>query len=111
MQALSQEMERLRVERAGEMESTAQVKEALHRTMSASSVIEQRLGQTEIQQEQAKSAVEAAMEASQRAIAQASQLKAEQDKTAEQMGAFLTSQAEEAQKRIQSATQVAVRTQ
>ena len=69
MKVLSQEVERMRVERAGELESTAQVQAELQQTISASSLLEQRLGQTEAQQEQAKSAAIMAIATNERAIA------------------------------------------
>ena len=47
MESLSRGMEEMRIAQAGELETTAQIKEGLQRTMSASSILEARLGQTE----------------------------------------------------------------
>ena len=66
------------MERAGEVESTAQVKAVLQRMMSASSSLEMWLGQAKVEQEQARSAAKTAMEATQHVLAQAEQLKVEQ---------------------------------
>ena len=63
------------------MESTTQVQAILQRTVSASSELGMRVGQAELSQQQARSAMESAMETSERALAQATKLKEEQDKT------------------------------
>ena len=81
MQQLSRGMEHMRQERAREVESTAQVQAAIQRTLSASSLLEARLGQAETRQEQMRSAAEEAKSASDRAITQAQRLREEQEKT------------------------------
>ena len=83
IRALSQEMEQMRKDYIGEMESTIQVKATLQRSLSASSSLEMRIGQAEAQQEHAHSVVKVTMETSERAIAQATQLKAEQERTSQ----------------------------
>ena len=60
---------------------------------------------------QARSLAQIAMEASECALAQATQLKVEQERTSQQVTDILTSQADDTQKSIQSATKVAVQTQ
>ena len=90
MEQLSRGMEEMRVARAGELETTAQVKEGLQRTMSASSVLEARLGQAESEQMQMRSTAEQAKMASDRAIAQAQRLKEEQEKTTQQVTDILS---------------------
>ena len=90
MEQLSRGMEEMRVARAGELETTAQVKEGLQRTMSASSVLEARLGQAESEQMQMHSTAEQAKMASDRAIAQAQRLKEEQEKTTQQVTDILS---------------------
>ena len=111
METLSRGMEQMRLERAGELETTAQVKETLIRTMSASSSLEARLGQAEIQQAQMKSAAEEAKAASERAIEQARQLGQEQEKTTQQVSQILTAQVEETQKRLTGTASLARETQ
>ena len=111
MQALSRGMEEMRVARAGELETTAQVKEGLQRTMSASSLLEARLGQAESEQAQTRSAAEEAKLASDRAVMQAQRLQEEQERTTQQVTDILSAQADETQKRVQSATSVALQTQ
>ena len=101
----------MRMERVGELETTAQVKETLQRTMSASSMLEARLGQAESEQMQMRSAAEEAKAASDHAIAQAQRLREEQERTSQQMTSILSVQAEETQKRVQNATSVALQTQ
>ena len=96
----------MRVERIGELESTAQVKDVLQRTLSASSSLEMRLGQVETEQTQMRSAAEGAKAASERAIAQATRLREEQERTSQQVTDLLTAQADDTQKRIQGATRV-----
>ena len=108
---LSRGMEQMRIEQAGELETTAQVKETLVRTMSASSSLEARLGQAEMQQAQMQSAAEEAKAASERAIAQAQHLSQEQEKTAQQVTSMLTAQVEETQKRVSGATSLAQQAQ
>ena len=98
------------MERAGKLESTAQVKESLQRTMSASSILEARLRQAETEQAQMHSAAEEAKVASDRAILQAQRLREEQEKTAQQVSSLLSAQAEETQKRVQGATSVVLQT-
>ena len=110
METLSRGMEEMRVAHAGELETTAQVKEGLQRTMSASSLLEVRLGQAESEQMQTRSAAEEAKVASERAISQAERLREEQERTTQQVSSILTAQAEETQKRVQSATSVAIQT-
>ena len=110
METLSRGMEQMRMERAGEVESTAQVKEVLQRTMSASSLLEARLGQAETSQMQMRSTAEEAKVASERAIAQAQRLQEAQEQTTQQVSSMLSAQAEETQKRVQSATSVAMQT-
>ena len=106
MAQLSRGMEEMRVARAGELETTTQVKEGLQRTMSASSVLEARWGQAESAQMQMRSTAEQAKSASERAMEQAQRLKEEQDATTQQVTELLSAQAEETQKRIQGATSV-----
>ena len=60
---------------------------------------------------QARNATQIAMEASEHALAQAAQLKVEQDKASQQMTDVLSAQAEDAQKKIQSVTKVVMQTQ
>ena len=95
MEQLSRGMEQMRVERAGKVETTAQVKEILQRTVCASSSLEARLGQAEMEQSQMQSAAEEAKATSDRAIAQAQRLREEQEKTAQQVTSMLTAQAED----------------
>ena len=68
--------------------------------MSASSLLEVRLGQAESEQMQMRSTAEQAISTSERAIVQAQRLKEEQEKTTQQVTEILTAQAEETQKRI-----------
>ena len=111
MASLSRGLEEMRVAQAGELETTAQVKETLQRTMSASSLLEARLGQAESAQLQMRSTAEQAKTASEQAISQAQRLQEEQAKTTQQVTEFVSSQAEETAKRIQGATSVAMQTQ
>ena len=111
MQGLALGMERMRQERAGTMETTAQVQATLQRTLSASSLLETCVGQIEEQQRQARAAAEEAQRASERALAQAALLKEEQAKSAQQLSQVFAAQSESAQQNIQKATQVAVQTQ
>ena len=64
MKGLALGMEQMRQERAGTMETTAQVQATLQRTLSASSSLEMRVEQTEDQQRQARTAAEEAKRAS-----------------------------------------------
>ena len=57
------------------------------------------------------SAAKEAKAASERAMAQAAWLKEEQERTSKQMAEVFTAQAEDTQKRIQSAMKVAIQTQ
>ena len=98
----------MRIECAGELESTAQVKDVLQRTLSTSSSLEMRLGQAETEQAQMRSAAEEAKAASERAIAQATRLREEQERTSQQVTDLLTAQVDDTQKRIQGATKVAL---
>ena len=111
MQGLALGMEQMRQERAGTMETTAQVQATLQRTLSTSSLLEARVGQTEEQQRQARAAAEEAKRASERALAQAALLQEEQSKSAQQLSQVFAAQSESAQQNIQKATQVAVQTQ
>ena len=79
--------------------------------MSASSILEARLGQAESVQVATRTAAIEAKAASDRAIEQARRLQEEQSKTTQQVTSILSSQAEETQKRVQSATSVALQTQ
>ena len=101
----------MQLECVGELESTAQVKDVLQRTLSASSSLEMRLGQAETEQAQMHSATEEAKVASKRAIAQATRLCEEQERTSQQVAELLTTQADDTQKCIQGATRVALQTQ
>ena len=56
MQELASGVEELRRARAGDVKTTAQVQATLQRTLSASSSLEMRLGQTEAQQAHARAA-------------------------------------------------------
>ena len=71
------------MERAGELETTAQVKETLQRTMFASSLLEAQLGQAEIEQAQMRSVAKKAKAASHRALEQAARLREEQKWTSQ----------------------------
>ena len=71
MKASSQEMVRMRMECAGEVESTAHVKAVLQQTVSTSSSLEIWIGQAKAEQEQARSTAKVAMEANECALAQA----------------------------------------
>ena len=73
--------EELRRAHTGDVETTAQVKASLQRTLSALSQLEMRLGHAEIMQMQARTAAEEAKAASKRALLQAAGLKEEQQKT------------------------------
>ena len=79
MEQLSHGMEQMRMERASELETTTQIKETLQRMMSASSLLEARLGQAETQQAQMRSAAEEAKAASDRTLMQAARLCEEQN--------------------------------
>ena len=77
METLSRGIEEMRIACAGELETTAQVKEGLQRTMSASSILEARLGQAESVQVETCSAAEQARQASEQAMTQAAKLREE----------------------------------
>ena len=111
MQELATGVEELRCARAGDVETTAQVQATLQRTLSASSSLEMRLGQTEAQQAHARAAAEEAKRASEQALSQAAILRAEQEKTTTQISQVLTSRADETQRQIEGTTQVAMETQ
>ena len=98
MQGLASGMEALRCARAGDVETTAQVQATLQRTLSASSSLEMRLGQTEEQQARARAAVEEARRASEQALSQAVMLRAEQERTTTQISQALSSRADETQR-------------
>ena len=104
-------MEALRRARAGDVETTAQVQATLQRTLSASSSLEMRLGQTEEQQARARAAAEEARRASEQALSQAAMLRAEQERTTTQISQALTSRADETQRQLEGTTQVAMETQ
>ena len=70
-----------------------------------------RVGQTEQQQSQAVTTAIEAKRASEQALSQTSRLQEEQQKVTQQMSQALSAQAEEAQKKIEDATQVALQTQ
>ena len=76
-------------------------KTTLQRTLSASSLLETRVGQTEEQQRQARAAAEEAKRASECALAQAALLKEEQAKSAQQLSQVFAAQSESAQQNIQ----------
>ena len=111
MEQLSRRMEQMRMERASELETTAQVKEMLQRTMSASSLLEARHGQVQTEQAQMHIAAEEAKAASDCALVQAACLCEEQEWTSQQMIDILSAKADDMQKHIQSATSVAIQTQ
>ena len=83
MEQLSRGMEQMRMERAGELETTAQVKETLQRTMSASSLLEAQLGQAETEQAEMRSVGEEAKATSDCALEQAACLHEEQEQTSQ----------------------------
>ena len=70
-----------------------------------------RLGQAEMEQAQMRTAAEEAKAASDRAVAQVERLREEQEHMSQQVTDILTAQADDMQKRIQSATKVAMQTQ
>ena len=111
MQALASGVEELRRARTGDVETMAQVKATLQRTLSASSQLEMRLGHAEMTQMQARTAAEEAKAASERALLQAARLKEEQQKTTAQVSQVIGAQAQEAQKRAEDAMQVASQAQ
>ena len=111
MQGLVSGMEALRRARAGDVKTTAQVQATLQRTLSASSSLEMRLGQTEEQQARARAAAEEARRASEQALSQAAILRAEQERTTTQISQALTSRADETHRQLEGTTQVAMETQ
>ena len=111
MQSLASDIESLRRKQAGDVETTAQLQQTLQRTLSASSSLEMRVGQTEQQQSQTVTTAVEAKRASEEALSQTSRLQEEQKKVTQQMSQALSAQAEEAQKKIEDATQVALQTQ
>ena len=111
MQGLASGMEALRRARAGDVETTAQVQATLQRTLSTSSSLEMRLGQTEEQQARARAAAEEARRASEQALSQAAMLRAEQERTTTQISQALSSRADETQRQLEGTTQVAMETQ
>ena len=111
MQGLASGMEALRRARVGDVETTAQVQATLQRTLSASSSLEMRLGQTEEQQARARAAAEEARRASEQALSQAAMLRAEQERTTTQISQALSSRADETQRQLEGTTQVAMETQ
>ena len=111
MQGLASGVEELRRARAGNVETTTQVQATLQRTLSASSSLEMRLGQTEEQQARARATAEEAKRASEQALSQAAILRVEQEKTTTQISQVLTSRADETQHQIEGTTQVAMETQ
>ena len=68
MQTLASGVESLHRAQAGDMETTAQIQRTLQRTLSASGDLEQRVGQGEQTQAQARAAAEEARQASERAL-------------------------------------------
>ena len=64
-----------------------------------------------MEQVQARSATQTVMEASEHALVQAAQLKAEQERTSQQVTDILTTQVDDTQKQVQSATKIAMQTQ
>ena len=97
MQQLATGVEELRRARVGDVETTAQVQATLQRTLSASSSLEMRLGQTEEQQARARATAEEAKRASEQALTQAAMLRAEQEKMTTQISQVLTSCADATQ--------------
>ena len=79
--------------------------------MFASSLLEARLGQAEMEQAQMHSVAEKAKAASDCALIEVARLHEEQERTSQQMTSILTAQADDTQRRIQSATKVAMQTQ
>ena len=75
MQSLAMRIEEMRRQQICEVETTAQVQATLQRTLSASSSLEMRVGQMEVQQAQARAVVEEARQASKRALQQVEQVK------------------------------------
>ena len=111
MQELASGVEALRRARQGDVETTAQVQATLQRTLSASSSLEMRLGQTEEQQARARAAYEEARKASEQALAQADALRQEQERTTTQISQAMATQADETQRQLEGTTQVAMETQ
>ena len=111
MQELASGVEALRRARQGDVETTAQVQATLQRTLSASSSLEMRLGQTEEQQARARAAAEEAKRASEQALTQAEILRKEQEKTTTQISQAMATRAEETQRQLEGTTQVAMDTQ
>ena len=111
MQELASGVEELRHAWAGDVKTIAQVQATLQRTLSASSLLKMRLGQTEVQQAHARAAAEEEKRASEQALSQAAILRAEQKKTTTQISQVLTSRADETQHQIEGTTQVAMETQ
>ena len=85
MEALANGVEELRRAHTGDVETTAQVKATLQRTLLASSQLEMRLGHIETMQMQVRTGAEEAKAASERALLQATCLREEQQKTNAQM--------------------------
>ena len=111
MQSLATSIEELRRTQAGDVETTSQLQKSLQRTLSASSSLEMRVGQTEQQQTQVAVAAVEAKRASEEALSQASRLQEEQQKVKQEVSTVLSMQAEEAQRKIEDATKVAIQTQ
>ena len=97
MKELASGVEALRRARQEDVETTAQVQATLQRTLSASSSLEMRLGQTEEQQARARAAYEEARRASEQALAQADRLRQEQEWTTTQISQAMATQADETQ--------------
>ena len=87
----------------GDVETTAQVQATIQRTLSASSSLEMRLGQTEEQQ--------ACARATAKALSQAALLHTEQEKMTTQISQVLTLRADATQRQLEGTTQVAMETQ
>ena len=77
MQSLATGIEELRRTRAGDVETTLQLQQTLQRTLSTSSSLEMRVGQTEQQQTQTVVTAVEAKQASEQALLQTSLLQEE----------------------------------
>ena len=111
MKSLATSIEELRRTYAGEVETTSQIQQSLQRSLSVSSELESRVGQTEQTQTQVVATAVEAKRASEEALMQTSRLQEEQQKVTQEVSAALSQQAEEAYKKIEDATKVAIQTQ